>query len=211
MSIFINRIIIICVTVCFFSCKTNTKEQDYIDKVKALERLNQKTDNCLNYINDNVETIYPITGDNIESTEKLNLISQINEYYSYNHLEVIRELICDGATIYNIDCNSNNSANMILMVYCNDNPIFYVLSIKDDKIIKKVKIVDSSLRTSDYDSVTSGYHDIDFKLEKGKFEVYKIYKILDEENSTEENRYPTKEVRREVTKYKLTDNGLVEL
>ncbi|MBO0591450.1 hypothetical protein I2486_08505 [Cellulophaga sp. E16_2] len=42
MSIFINRIIIICVTVCFFSCKTNTKEKNEGDKVESNSSLSSK-------------------------------------------------------------------------------------------------------------------------------------------------------------------------
>ena len=35
MSIFINRIIIICIAVCLFSCKTNAKEKNEGDKVES--------------------------------------------------------------------------------------------------------------------------------------------------------------------------------
>ena len=42
MSIFINRIIIICIAVCLFSCKTNTKEKNEGDKVESNSLLSSK-------------------------------------------------------------------------------------------------------------------------------------------------------------------------
>lgn len=188
------------------------EEQNYIDKIKALESLTKKTDKCLDYFNDNVKTIYPLKGynDNWPTSDFFKI------YYEQNkdriHDIVFEQVsFCDGFYFYNINCNTDIE-NILFTAYCNDDPIFHILSIKGNEIIKKVKVVDSSLRTSDNDSVMSGYHDINFKLDRDNLEVYKIFKIWDEENSTEENRYPVKEVRRElISKYKLTENGIVEL
>ncbi|WP_158978834.1 YARHG domain-containing protein [Cellulophaga sp. L1A9] len=190
------------------------EEKSYIDKVKSIESPNQKIDKCLDYINENIKKVYPISQSVMESN-KWGLNIYLGDYYESNYdriKSVVREegIHCVGFYFYNINCNTETET-ILVKAYCNEQPIFHILSIKGSKIIKIIKVVDSSLRTSDYDSVTSGYHDIDFKLEKGKFEVYKIYKILDEENSTEQNRYPVKEIRRElVSKYKLTENGIVE-
>lgn len=188
------------------------EEQNYIDKIKAVESLTKKTDKCLDYFNDNVKTIYPLKGynDNWPTSDFFKI------YYEQNK-DRIHDIVfenvsfCDGFYFYNINCNTDIE-NILFTAYCNDDPIFHILSIKDEKIISKVKVVDSSIRTSNEDSVTSGYHDIDFKLDRENLEVYKIFKIWDEENSTQENMYPIKEVRREtVMKYKLTNQGLVEL
>jgi hypothetical protein len=188
------------------------KEQSYIDKVKNIETSNQKTDRCIHYVHENINKVYPLTGDNIESAKNVTLLSKINNFYNekYYNIEGIMQMICDGAKIYNIDCHENIE-NLLITFYCNENPISYVITIEGNKVIKRIKVVDSSIRTSDEDSVTGGYHDIDFILDRDHLEVYKIFKIWDEENSTEENMYPVKEVRRElVAKYKLTDQGLVE-
>lgn len=187
------------------------EEHSYIDKIKTIEKLSKNIDECLNYFNDNVKNIYPLKG-----SGRWNIGSFFREYNKENQdrlysITLKEGLFCDGFYAYNIDCNQNIE-NILFTAYCNDDPIFHIISIQDNKVIKAVKVVDSSIRTSDEDSVTGGYHDIDFILDRDRLEIYKIFKIWDEENSTEENMYPVKEVRRElVAKYKLTDQGLVEL
>jgi hypothetical protein len=188
------------------------KEQSYIDKVKNIENLNQKIDKCLDYINENIKKVYPISQSVMESN-KWGLNNYLGDYYesNYDRIEsvVLKEgIYCDGFYFYNINCNTETET-ILIKAYCNEQPIFNILSIKGDKIIKIVKVVDSSLREGE-GNFEEGFYDTDFKLEKDHLEVYKIFKVWDKENSTEENMYPTKEIRREVTKYKLTDQGLVE-
>lgn len=195
----------------------SNNEQGYINKIKELE---QRTEdkiridnlNCINYIDRNKLSIYPLTNEKLLSIEIEKSISNAENYHKYKFYEDIREYICEGkgSFIYNINC-STEIENILFITYCGEDPTSHIFSIKDEKIINKVKVVDSSLREGD-GSITSGYFDIDFKLDYDNLEVYKIFKIWDEENSTEENMYPIKEVRRElISKYKFTDQGLIEL
>ncbi|WP_062055737.1 YARHG domain-containing protein [Aquimarina longa] len=194
----------------------SNNEQLYIKKIKELE---QKTEdkihidnlNCINSIDRNKSSIYPLTNEKLLSVEIEKLISNAENYHKYKFYEDIREYICEGkgSFIYNINCLMEIE-NILFVTYCGEDPTSHIFSIKGDKIINKVKVIDSSLREGE-GSITSGFYDIDFKLNKDDLEVYKIFKIWDKENSTEENRYPTKEIRREVTKYKLTDQGLIAL
>ncbi|WP_062055739.1 YARHG domain-containing protein [Aquimarina longa] len=189
------------------------EEQNYIDRVKNIENPNKKTDKCLDYINDNIKKVYPISQSIMES-KKWGLNNYLGDYYesNYDRIEsvILKEgIYCDGFYFYNINCNTEIET-ILVKAYCNEQPIFNILSVKESKIIKIVKVVDSSLREGE-DDFEEGFYDIDFKLDKDDLEVYKIFKKWDKENSTEENQYPTKEIRREVTKYKLTDQGIVKL
>ncbi|WP_159331836.1 hypothetical protein [Tenacibaculum maritimum] len=98
----------------------------------------------------------------------------------------------------------------LLFYTCDSDNLYMKMAIINNGQTKEfIQLYGSSLAL-DGDSVTTGYHDIGFKLDHDDLEVYKIFKIWDEENSTEDNMYPVKEIRKEVTKYKLTDQGLVE-
>lgn len=196
----------------------SNKEQYYVNKIKELEQKTESktsVDNihCIDFIDINISGVYPLTNKKLLSKKIEELISSAENYHEYKFYEDIREYICEGkgTQIYNINCSSKIQ-NVFFITYCGQDPTSYIFSIKDEKIIKMVKVVDSSLRTSDEDSVTSGYYDTDFKLYKGGFEVYKVYMEWDEENSTEEYPYEVKEVRRElIAKYKLTENGIVKM
>lgn len=186
------------------------EEQSYIDKIKNIENANKKTSKCIEYYNDNVKKVYPLIGS--ENWDFGDFFDSYNEENSirFSPQNLKQGFSCDGYYVYNIDCYVNVE-NVLFTAYCNEDPIFHIVSIKGDKVIKAVKVVGSSLGNSN-DSITGGYHDIDFILDRDYLEVYKIFKIWDQENSTEENMYPVKEVRRElISKYKLTDNGIVEL
>ncbi len=186
------------------------EEKKYIDKVKSIESLGKKTDSCLNYFNEKVKNIYPLIGS--ENWSLNNFFDNYNEknYSRLNSITNKEGLSCDGFYAYNINC-STEVENILYTAYCNDNPIFHILSIKGDKIIKKIKVVDSSLREGD-GNIVDGFYEIDFKLDDTNLEVYKIYKEQAYKNpETKKDAYKTKEVRREVTKYKLTENGLIEL
>ncbi|KAA1241029.1 YARHG domain-containing protein [Aquimarina sp. RZ0] len=189
------------------------EEQSYIDRVKNIENPSKEIDKCLDYINDNIKKVYPISQSIMESN-KWGLNNYLGDYYesNYDRIESVilkKGIYCDGFYFYNINCNTEIET-ILVKAYCNEQPIFNILSIKGSKIIKIVKVVDSSLREGEGD-FEEGFYDIDFKLDKDDLEVYKIFKKWDKENMTEENQYPTKEIRREVTKYKLTDQGIVEL
>jgi len=163
----------------------------------------------LNYFNDNIKNIYPLKG-----SRGWKIGSFFREYNEENQdrlysITIEEGLFCDGFYFYNIDCNQNVE-NILFTAYCNDDPIFHILSIKDNKIIKKIKVVDSSLREGE-GNLYDGFYEIDFKLDNNDLEVYKIYKERAYKNpETKEDSYKTKEVRREVTKYKLTDQGIVQ-
>jgi hypothetical protein len=186
------------------------EEQGYIEKIKSIENSNQKIHKCLDYFDKKVKDIYPLVG-----SENWNMGDFFDDYNeeNYDRIDSItykEGLSCDGFYIYNINC-SIEVENILYTAYCNENPIFHILSIKGDEIIKKVKVVWSSLDEGE-GSFSDGYYDIDFKLDHDDLEVYKIYKKqADTKNATKkEDLYKSVETGREVTKYKLTDTGLVE-
>lgn len=184
------------------------EEQNYIDKIKGIESSREKTDKCLNYFNDNVKKIYPLKGMDNETWSFASFFHNYNEKNEERMYDIAfkQGLFCDGFYFYNINCNTEVE-NILFTAWCNDNPIFNILSIKGDKIIKIVKVVWSSMG-EDGDSLVDGYHDIDFKLDHDNLEIYKTYYIFDPEG---DSPFAKKEVKREITKYKLTDQGIVEL
>ncbi|KAA1244033.1 YARHG domain-containing protein [Aquimarina sp. RZ0] len=185
------------------------EEQNYIDKIKTLEgQFNLKGNkNCLYYFGlDNLD-FFPLTSDKFLTHKYSNDLDKI-KLEELN--EVVEGNLCGGGTVWDI-MYYENIKYQLMFYTCDSDNLYLKMAILDDNEIKDfIQLYGSS--TALYgDAVTSGYHDIDFKLDKDDLEVYKIFKVWDEENSTEENMYPVKEVRREVSKYKLTDQGLVEL
>lgn len=183
------------------------EEQNYIDRVKAIENnLDSKVNNCSNELIKQSSELFPLISKNLlERGSKYNsILSQTIE----NINEIVYGNLCAGGYVWNIKCY--DSIKYQLMFYnCVDNDPFVKLAIiKNNDDVSFLELYGSSLFGED--SIES-FYDIDFKLNENSLEVYKIFQEWDKENITEENRYPTKEVRREVTKYKLTENGIVEL
>ncbi len=185
----------------------SVEEQNYIDKLKSIEnQFSSKNSKCSNVLTQKNSSFLPIISNDL--LERSSKYKQLLDVKVENINEIVRGNLCAGGYVWNVKCFT--SIKYQLMFYnCVDNDPFVKLAvINNEENIDFLELYGSSLFGEDS---IENYHDIDFKLNKDNLEIYKIFKMWDKENITEQNRYPTKEVRREVTKYKLTDKGLVKL
>ncbi|ADV51244.1 YARHG domain-containing protein [Cellulophaga sp. E16_2] len=185
------------------------EEQHYIDKVKSIE--NQFSvdgnKNCLYYLGLNNTDFFPLTSDKLLNNKFRDDLERI-KLKVLN--EVVRGNLCGGGSVWDIMYYENIKYLLLFYTCDSDNLYMKMAIVKNEEVIEFKQLFGSST-TLNEDTTTDGYYDIDFKLNKDTLEVFKIYKELAYKNSeTKEDSYKTKEVRREVTKYKLTENGLVE-
>ncbi|WP_024739991.1 YARHG domain-containing protein [Tenacibaculum maritimum] len=184
------------------------KEQSYIGKVKHFETqfTLKENKNCLYYFGLNKIDFFPLTNDKLLSGK---YVDDLEKFKLKNLNEVVEGNLCGGGSVWDIMHYETIKYRLLFYTCDSDNLYMKMAIINNGQTKEFIQLYGSSLAL-DGDSVTTGYHDIGFKLDHDDLEVYKIFKIWDEENSTEDNMYPVKEIRKEVTKYKLTDQGLVE-
>lgn len=183
------------------------EEQNYIYKVKILEgSFSSKSSHCPNELSHHLPDLYPIRSNEL-----------LNRGFKYNSMldakvedvnEIVYGNLCAGGYVWNVKCYVVITYQLMFYNCVDDDPFVKLAIIKSDNDISFLELYGSSLFGED---TIDSYYDTDFKLNQDSLEVYKIFKELDQENITEENQFPVKEVRREVTKYKLTDQGIVEL
>ncbi|WP_289045321.1 YARHG domain-containing protein [uncultured Olleya sp.] len=185
------------------------EEQSYIDKIKNIESqfTLKGNKNCLYYFGLNNSGFFPLTNDKLLRNKYSTGLEKIKLEDLH---EVVEGNLCGGGSVWDIMYYEGVKYQLLFYSCDSDNLYMKMAVIKNDVIKEFIQLYGSSTALNG-DSVTGGYHDISFKLDRNNLEVYKVFKILDKENMTEKNRYPVKEVRREITKYKLTENGILEL
>ncbi|MBU2997493.1 YARHG domain-containing protein [Cellulophaga baltica] len=196
------------------SLNFSEKEKNYINQIKYIEEdfFNKKEVSssimCIDHLAKTNSNIYPITENKLNSDKYYELLKPID--YNSDNRKKIAEIFYDEGLVCDITCNPIGIKYKLISYFkVGEQHMVRLATIKDNKI-EYIKLYETIINVNGY-SFNSGYYDIDFKLDVDSLEVYKIFKIWDKENSTEENRYPIKELRREVIKYKLTENGLTEL
>ncbi|WP_158974306.1 YARHG domain-containing protein [Cellulophaga sp. L1A9] len=190
----------------------STKEKVYINQIKNLEKsLLQNNCSCINCIGkQNINLLPLISADFLEvdkNPDKFNKLkpAQVN-YTDMN--PIVNGNLCGGGYAWNITCFTNIKYQLMFYVCHSDNLLLKLAVLKDDKSIDFIELYDSSLYDEDGGNIIDGFYDVDFKLDENYLEVYKIYrKRID--NPTEDTQFDTKEIRREITKYSLSKNGLV--
>ncbi len=165
-----------------------SQESKYISKIKDLENnTNESTVNCINYYHRAVSKIYPLSGIKIKNEELPEGLIDIE----LNHIELnpeIRKVLFDGS-IFNIDCNTDNTYKLIITYYPNQNLRTYLVA-KNKLEVKKL-----------YGSF-------------GPYENHQEYNfVLDHQDLevTIEDWQRDQKINTRVEKYKLTDNGLLKL
>ncbi len=185
-----------------FSCQKKTTKvisvTDQLSEKKALEKKDHKITNrkCINFLALENRDIYPLTEQKLDTDEMYDLLSTI-DYSFANTPEEVKSLMCDGGLNCDINCKGGIQYNLVSH-YCDGEKHFVNLAIiQGEKIdIKKL-----------HGTYVHDFKDIDkysFVLDYDNLEVTKT-------NYTNTNNYVKKEVSKEVTKYKLTDQGIVKL
>ncbi len=190
----------------------STKEKTYINQIKNLEKnISQNTCSCITCIGKQNIDLFPLI-----STDFLEVD---NSSYKYDKLKpaqvnstdmnpIVYGNLCGGGSVWNITCFTNIKYQLMFYECHSNNLLLKLAVLKDDKSIDFIELYDSSLYDEDGGNIIDGFYDVDFKLNENYLEVYKIYrKRID--NPTEETQFDTKEIRREVTRYGLSKNGLV--
>ena len=191
-----------------FLCVTSVNKVKYIEEGFFDKNEVNSSIMCIDYLTKTNPNIYPITEEKINSDAYYELLKPLD--YDSKNRKKIAKIFYDGGLVCDIYCNENGFKYKLVSYFKSKDKHMVRLAIIDNDIIEYKKLYGTIINQDGY-NFEEGFYDIDFKLEKDNLEVYKIFKKWDKENSTAENRYPTKEIRREVTKYKLTDKGLVEL
>lgn len=193
-------VIYLLVFILAFGCKEVTKKDvsetpilNTVDNAKVHIEQNTK---CINFLASQNPDIYPLTEKKLDTDKMYDLLTKI-DYSFANTPDKIKALMCDGGLNCDINCEGEVKYNLV-SYYCDGEKHFVNLAIiKGDKVdIKKL-----------HGTYVHDFKNIDkysFVLDHDNLEITKT-------NHANTDNYEEKEVSREVTKYKLTDQGLVEL
>ncbi|WP_438711322.1 YARHG domain-containing protein [Aquimarina muelleri] len=188
--------------------KLSQKEEEYVSRIKEIESkfaLNGNK-NCLYNFGLNNSDFFPLTS-NILLDENYKYSISLEKIKIKNLNEVIKENLCGGGGVWDIMCYENIKYQLLFYT-CDSHNIYMKMAIIKEGEVKEFKELYGSSMGYNGDSLVDGYHDVDFKLDRNDLEVYKTYYIFDPEG---DSPFAKKEVRKEFTKYKLTDQGLVKL
>ena len=182
-----------------FGCKEVTKKEvsetpilNTVDNTKVHTEQNTK---CINFLASKSPNIFPLNGEKMLNEEYMDRIIEIENLNEQPN--IIKGILCGGGVIFDINCSKKINYRIISSFCNNDNHFVNLAIIKGDKIdIKKLH----------------GTYVHDFKnIDKYSFVLYHDNLEITKTNHANTDNYKEKEMSREVTKYKLTDQGLVEL
>ncbi|CAA0231521.1 hypothetical protein ACE1MK_01220 [Tenacibaculum maritimum] len=191
-------VIYLLVFILAFGCKEVTKkevsETPILNTVGNIKVNTEQNAKCINFLASKKPSIFPLNGRKMLNEEYMDRIIEIENLDEQPN--IIKGILCGDGVIFDINCSGKVNYRIISSFCNNDNHFVNLAIIKGDKVdMKKL-----------HGAYVHDFRNIDrysFVLDHDSLEITKI-------NHANTDSYEEKEVSREVTKYKLTDQGLVE-
>lgn len=187
----------------FLSCKidkksksgvNNQKEEKLIVETKTIKNQNLIKD-CVDFFHNEKSKTYPITGAKIENDELPESLIEIAQS-SDKMPEEIKKILFDGS-ILKLNCNTDGIIYYLIIAPDNGTIKIYLSTINESN-------VEITRLHGSYEHDFRSIKDYNFILDHDDLEVTKTNYTLDGSGKQ-------KKVSKEVTKYKLTENGIVEM
>ncbi len=175
------------------------KEQVYIYEIKKTEKTLALNTNrkCLSNLSKQYSDLYPLTNKDLLN-EKFKYSKQLYGIEIQSPSPMIKGNLCGGGSVWNLKCSGNVNYQLLFYTCDSDNLYMSLAIIKNEDDMDFLKL---------YGTYVHDFKNVDkysFILDHDNLDIIKT-------NYTNTEDYKEKEVSKEVKKYKLTDNGIIEL